>query len=66
MLQQLFDNAVLGGFSLLFRVAVFALKRRHSSVAGPDNPHVEAVVQHRSVLATRPKTADGAFAARPI
>ena len=43
MMRRLVDDTVLGGFSILFRVAVFALKRRHTSQVSTA-PHQEAVV----------------------
>ena len=39
MIRRLADDTVLGGFSIFFRVAVFALKTRHIlqvSTVGPD------------------------------
>ena len=43
MMQRVVDDTVLAGFSLLFRVAVFALKRRHLSSSSS-----EVVVLHSS------------------
>ena len=66
MLQRIVDDTILGGFSLLFRMAVFALKKRHSSVVSLDIRHIEASVEHRPVRAAGRNKADHSFAARSI
>ena len=48
MIRRLVDDTVLGGFSILFRLAVFALKQRHISQVSTALDAREAVV-NRSI-----------------
>ena len=66
MLQRIVDDTILGGFSLLFRVAVFALKKRHSAVVSSDISDLEAAVEHRPMRAAGRNKPDRSFATRTI
>ena len=58
MVQRLIDNTVLNAFSVMFQIAVFALKRRRSSAASSSAQHGMTIRlssdQTDRVLAVRP------------
>ena len=49
MIQKAVDNVVLCGFSFLFRVAVFALKRRRSTTTSGSAATVSPTVVEYSI-----------------
>jgi hypothetical protein len=62
MLQRIVDETVLSGFSLLFRMAVFALKRRRPRTRRSTG----SALTHGSAFATGSDRSDRAAVARAV
>jgi hypothetical protein len=61
MIQKAVDDAILSGFSLLFRVAVVALKKRGNPTGSTSSTSVPAVAAARmSYFRSRRTVADAA------